>query len=856
MSKKVLTGALAALMATGAVAPVFANTNVSDLHGAAFEATQKALTEKTQLSINEAREAIEAFKAAIGDHSDISTWSTMIDAVQHPIYVEIVDGLLALGSEDAVVSQEAVNKIYTLIYNGEGTADDVSDEYKNGANYGWSEQTDNFQNVIIKRVVAAVEAAEAEKTQEAVDAAKVAVAELATSVNESAATYAAKAEAQVEAVQAEIDAAKEESKGEIKVTEATITKSGVTVEFEALEVEIENATIEVVDNNGKTVAVKAKTLLDQGETTATFQFSTALTERAEGVWTINGFEVNCDAVNLVSDVKAATTATKLYMILENSSLVENLVDEVANQNEYLELVQAAGDELTLVSDIQTIIDLANKNVDSEALVQSVIKVANEGTFNKFKSEFAKLDLERVNENWLEDYRSEVAAVSTNKLSDVQDAIDKINNKKVEAAEADLTTDGKLDSEKINTAIELVETYVVAKEDDSVAVKAKADRIQALKVKLAVVGVNDSTSKVSLQNALVSLEKVVNDKNVFTVEKNVNSNLLATYAAERKNAEGENVEFFESVEKILEFFTATQEKTITTAGETVLTKAGEVNSLDADKKATKKVEFIASLTKLAEVSAKSATEFDGTIVNESLYDLYASSIETAAANTVETITAAIKSVNENIVNEIMKDANEETLLAKLQDSRIGLTNVVTANKSAYVEELVELQAVTTVKELSTLVDRINAKEVIVSAENAAEVKAALVTYIVKTNTEELKNLKDVQKTDLAEEVFTAINAKDADVVETLEKLDEVIEAANTTRAGKITSINEKLVQVEGTISDAVAQLVGVSAEFKALDEETQLVVAEKFINALPVDKDGEKVEFTNYTEIRAILATCM
>lgn len=43
MSKKVLTGAMAALMATGVVTPAMAGTtNVTELHKAAFEAMQKA----------------------------------------------------------------------------------------------------------------------------------------------------------------------------------------------------------------------------------------------------------------------------------------------------------------------------------------------------------------------------------------------------------------------------------------------------------------------------------------------------------------------------------------------------------------------------------------------------------------------------------------------------------------------------------------------------------------------------------------------------------------------------------------------------------------------------------------------
>lgn len=83
MSKKVLTGAMAALMATGVVTPAMAETtNVTELHKAAFEAMQKAEKEKTQLSINEARQALKVFADAMPEHADISTWSTRLDHVQ------------------------------------------------------------------------------------------------------------------------------------------------------------------------------------------------------------------------------------------------------------------------------------------------------------------------------------------------------------------------------------------------------------------------------------------------------------------------------------------------------------------------------------------------------------------------------------------------------------------------------------------------------------------------------------------------------------------------------------------------------------------------------------------------------
>lgn len=147
------------------------NLTVGELHKNAYEATIEAIELKTQKSINLARAKSEAFRAKVGTHPDLSTWSTLLDQVQHPIYVQIVDKLLelqeiiAIGREHEII-QNDVNILRNLMENDQDDdSDNIPDEYFIAPQYGWCEQVDKIQNVLINRLVTAIDSYNINKTE-------------------------------------------------------------------------------------------------------------------------------------------------------------------------------------------------------------------------------------------------------------------------------------------------------------------------------------------------------------------------------------------------------------------------------------------------------------------------------------------------------------------------------------------------------------------------------------------------------------------------------------------------------------------------------------------------------------------
>lgn len=844
MSKKVLTGAMAALMATGVVTPAMAGTtNVTELHKAAFEAMQKAEKEKTQLSINEARQALKVFADAMPEHADISTWSTRLDHVQQPIFATIVEGLVTLQKEDAEVTQDKVNKIYELIFNDESNdLDDVPNEYKDGQNYGWTEQTDKLQEKLNIATATAYEDAKAAiakaKTEEEVAAAKELVANaeaqlasLKTAYREVVRTEARRIEGLL-AKEVETLTKKEEAlnKYDLKVSSFEVKRGYVEVTFKALAKELTDVNLEVLDNKGNVVEVESVKLIDQGETTAVFNFTNMLSSEAKGTWTVNGLAINLDEVNFVSQVKT-TEEGKLYDVLNNSKYFTGLVKN--NSKAYYKLIKEKSKDINTIADIQAIIEEGNKNVQDQSKIENLVYVAKNGTSTQFKNAINGLGFERVNSEWMSNYKSKIGELTTNEFTTVQNAINATNNEKIKEAY------GKADTiAKKEEVLNLINKYVKAEKKEEV--DKVNEGVKAVKTDIALLKVKEAKTNATVINALKELSNVVNDKDVFSFEKLVNENLKAEYKTALSGKEYKSVEAVKDA--VVKAGNDAANKKVT---EVVVKAATELNDAKEEDKVDKKNELVKALEELVIASAKNADKFEMKNVEKALLSEYAK--ELVGKTTVAEVKTVIETVNSSAVQNIMKDATAENILEKLNHEHLALTNVVKENAKAYGLEAETFKTYTTAKEVSKLVSIINNKEVILSSSKIEEVKASLVSYVIDQNLTTIKNLKDAQKTDIAELLIAELaNDKDT-TIKNIDYLNGKINEVETIRIDLMKVVNK----VDASISEAVTALEKISKEFNELDTAKKLVVAEKFLDARKIS-NGKVTGLNSFADVVALL----
>ena len=844
MSKKVLTGAMAALMATGVVTPAMAETtNVTELHKAAFEAMQKAEKEKTQLSINEARQALKVFADAMPEHADISTWSTRLDHVQQPIFATIVEGLVTLQKEDAEVTQDKVNKIYELIFNDESNdLDDVPNEYKDGQNYGWTEQTDKLQEKLNIATATAYEDAKAAiakaKTEEEVAAAKELVANaeaqlasLKTAYREVVRTEARRIEGLL-AKEVETLTKKEEAlnKYDLKVTSFEVKRGYVEVTFKALAKELTDVNLEVLDNKGNVVEVESVKLIDQGETTAVFNFTNMLSSEAKGTWTVNGLAINLDEVNFVSQVKT-TEEGKLYDVLNNSKYFTGLVKK--NSKAYYKLISEKSKDINTIADIQAIIEEGNKNVQDQSKIENLVYVAKNGTSTQFKNAINGLGFERVNSEWMSNYKSKIGELTTNEFTTVQNAINTTNNEKIKEAYVKADTIAKKEE-----VLNLINKYVKAEKKEEV--DKVNEGVKAVKTDIALLKVTEAKTNATVINALKELSNVVNDKDVFSFEKLVNENLKAEYKTALSGKEYKSVE--DVKDAVVKAGDEAANKKVT---EVVVKAATALNDAKEEDKVDKKNELVKALEELVIASAKNADKFEMKNVEKALLSEYAK--ELVGKTTVAEVKTVIETVNSSAVQNIMKDATAENILEKLNHEHLALTNVVKENAKAYGLEAETFKTYTTAKEVSKLVGIINNKEVILSSSKVEEVKASLVSYVIDKNLTTIKNLKDAQKTDIAELLIAQLaNDKDT-TIKNIDYLNGKINEVETIRIDLMKVVNK----VDASISEAVTALEKISKEFNELDTAKKLVVAEKFLDARKIS-NGKVTGLNSFADVVALL----
>lgn len=171
--KKLMTLLLAGILTLGLTRNMASATSIDELYKYAYESMIVAQKEKTQISINKARVAIDALPASM--MSARGTFSSEVDKVQQPIFVKIVD--LIMDARKAP-TQEKINA-------GKALLDGVQPFYANS----WSSALDEVQNVIIKNTINAIDNAIAYNTDASRLAANAMLAELYKSTNKDLINY-------------------------------------------------------------------------------------------------------------------------------------------------------------------------------------------------------------------------------------------------------------------------------------------------------------------------------------------------------------------------------------------------------------------------------------------------------------------------------------------------------------------------------------------------------------------------------------------------------------------------------------------------------------------------------------------
>lgn len=171
--KKLMTMLICGILTLGLTRNMADATSIDELYKYAYESMIVAQKEKTQISINKARVAIDALPASM--MSARGTFSSEVDKVQQPIFVKIVD--LIMDARKAP-TQEKINA-------GKALLDGVQPFYANS----WSSALDEVQNVIIKNTINAIDNAIAYNTDANRLAANAMLAELYKSTNKDLINY-------------------------------------------------------------------------------------------------------------------------------------------------------------------------------------------------------------------------------------------------------------------------------------------------------------------------------------------------------------------------------------------------------------------------------------------------------------------------------------------------------------------------------------------------------------------------------------------------------------------------------------------------------------------------------------------
>ncbi len=795
---KVLSGALAASLTMGAM-PVFAaDMSADELYKAAFEAVLAAQEARTQESINAARTAIKALAGTDAEFA-VGEFSKQVDGVQQ----ELFEGFLAaLDKAQESNKQADINAARTYVEMFR-TCPDTS-VYVEG---GWSQEVDLVQQKLIDKAEAAVRKAQETRLQADVDAAKALLEELATSTNKDVTAWVTAIETELEAVKVK----------ELTVKQVSlITKQSVTVTFDALKEAIEGVNVVVRDGEGNLVEVNSVAVLDVGETTATFMFKTALSTEPSGRWTVDGIEFDADAQAAVNAVKNAKNQVELLNALQSSyfkgvnpSLITKYEGKFA--------------DVDTVADIQKIIDTVNaenitaeqvKTVNNAKNQVELLKALNDGGFARVNAELIA-DYASYNS---ENYKTAADAV------EVQEIIDTVNLNAAKAAvtAADTTADTALKTDSISKAQVLVSNLPEKEEAEKTTKTELQIRIDKAN---AYVKVKAATTQASLLSALKA--PVLKLQNI--------DDALAKYYKQ----------VFDATEKaLITNVSYDMQAGIVVAGKTAAVN-DYLNKIDNVTAETTTADVKALLTELKRLDGTNFTEK----INDALLEDYRAGIVAGTITDVASVNTIVQTVNTNTIElQAVADytgTNADELLNLLKNKKLALSNIVDANKEAYLADLalVKAEAAKTAADLQKAINTINFVANANKATTAAQMQTAITGISVNQSIEAYIKLSSAAKTEVAELVLASKNTG----FDNLEAVKNAISTKTTAYSTFLGNVNAAT-----DINDMMAKLDDEAfPSFQKLDVVEKVTKAELVYNKLQELKGLEKPsEFKTIAEIKA------
>jgi len=628
-----------------------------------------------------------------------------------------------------------------------------------------------------------------------------------------------------------------------------VTTKGVDVVFDKVTEAREGATITVKDPNGNEVAVKPVNL-EIGDTEVSFTFEKELDKLELGTWMVGGVEFDTAAVAAVEKVLDAKNQVELYAALTSSYFTKVKADNIVD---YQTAISNAKDaDKDSVADIQKIIDTVNNDIvtvaDKEAAVTAVKDAKNQLQLLNALKQF-----KRVNADWINDYQgfdsaSNGADLTTDLGTDVaaaydkvQQVIDAVDVAKVRAAITD--AEAGLDAAKVTTAKDLVNQYIEADDEENNDTE-KADYLKRLDVHAALINITTASTNAQLQNAFNAY---------YAVDENFNKDLVNdTLLREYRTAiAAKAVAQKNTIDGI--------EATMNEVHNTAITNAiVDINGLSAD---ATDAAVKAALQKLADVSKTTAEPFKMETVFDASLALYKADLIGHVTTQAE-VEAVINDVNDPVAElNAVRDANTtdaKVLLNLLKAPALTLTNLVEANKDAYLKDVAKIQDAITdgtavpadLAKVKKAVDEINAVVEFNGATTASNAKKALDKYAVATANTDYINLSTTAKLEVAELVLAD---KPSTGFENSAALVAEITEAIGNRAAMLTAVNTTA-GFHATISvmDTALETLNYDA-YKNLTDVEQIAVAEAFINNFPTTTVNDVKTQTDYTTLTAIKA---
>ncbi|MCM3760154.1 hypothetical protein M3212_05040 [Alkalihalobacillus oceani] len=573
----------------------------------------------------------------------------------------------------------------------------------------------------------------------------------------------------------------------------------VEVTFPELAEALEDATVEVTDSEGNVREVVAQDLA-KGATVAQFDFVEAVDEDdLVGVWAVNGVEYSFDELKLVEDIVEEANKfpnenqVKLFDLLTQAGIQNLDADKIAD---YAEDIEGASPSPVWVSDVQKIIDEANKSDEQKAAEAAVVKAVVDATNQIQLLAALEANFERVNKDWITDYaNTEVVtgppAVTLLDLEGegatgydavdfdgIQEIIDDANEAAIDQANAD--AEKSADQAKVTA---LIEKWVEADDPETPNTTPKADAIAASKAKEAAFRVAEANTENSLFNALVAYANATEDSVLKASE--LNANLKAFYFAELDKDDLIDNTITDAAVGHDHATNGIKAKIVSVANDKSLDQAlndlGEkATDYDGDKSATNKAAFQKALQQLANYTShytEADEKFLMSTIDDALLEEYADALKGIDdTDDVDTVQQAVKGVNDDAEElKSVKAINEATTASQVKTALDNLSitsyiNIPSVDKLYIAEKVLEARADETdeeyddkaavetalttagtgiIAEYEALIAEFKAEEIVEDAANNAKTTTEVIAQLNKLSYDAFDNLTAGEKAEVAE-----------------------------------------------------------------------------------------------------------